>query len=287
MVRKVDALATHAEVTLEVGIEVVARLEVHADRRLVRRLGDAAEVIVARDPRAESHVPRAHDSHRRRRRLESLEISRISGGGGERRCHQNGRKYLLHRQPLFSSCSSPDDPEPVPSENSVSTRTSQTTLTRRFNPYRGRDSQGEYFGICCIFRLLGNFTRERIRPLHFRHTFGRARRTCPQPPPAAGDIEAGACCPRGRHDNAPSSIWCWSGRSGAAGAQAPAAGMGPGCAPDRTHRPAAGRAWHRRHRAPRVRPVGQTRNACAGQGPPKPLRSGYFFAAALRFASSR
>src|SRR6185503_1815959 len=57
VVREVDARAAEADIALQAAAEVVARLEVGADRRPMRRLGDAAEIVVARDPRAERHVP--------------------------------------------------------------------------------------------------------------------------------------------------------------------------------------------------------------------------------------
>src|SRR5262249_56768196 len=56
-VRERDALARNAHVVLQVFGDVVARLEIGGDRRLVIGLGDAAEDIVRRDPPAERDVP--------------------------------------------------------------------------------------------------------------------------------------------------------------------------------------------------------------------------------------
>src|SRR6266498_5594075 len=57
-VRERDALARDADVVLQVLGDVVARLEIGGDRRLVIGLGDAAEDVVRGDAGAEGDVPR-------------------------------------------------------------------------------------------------------------------------------------------------------------------------------------------------------------------------------------
>src|SRR5690606_5822867 len=57
-VRKRDAGGAGADIQLQVGRHVVARLEIGADRRLTVGLGDAAETVVAGDGGAEGKIPR-------------------------------------------------------------------------------------------------------------------------------------------------------------------------------------------------------------------------------------
>src|SRR4029079_4334251 len=73
-VRKRDAGAGHTCVELQIRRNVVARLEVGVDRRLMVGLSDAAEDVVALDTGAKGDVPWIR-RRRRRRRLE-LEIGR-------------------------------------------------------------------------------------------------------------------------------------------------------------------------------------------------------------------
>src|SRR5262249_54537979 len=74
-VRERDALARNADIVLQVLSDVVAGLEIGADRRLVIGLGDAAEDIVRRDPATEPDVPRIR-WRRRRCRCRDLHIGR-------------------------------------------------------------------------------------------------------------------------------------------------------------------------------------------------------------------
>ena len=52
-----DALRGRTDVELEVLVDVVARLEIGRDRRVVVRLGDAAEDVIAHDAGAEGDIP--------------------------------------------------------------------------------------------------------------------------------------------------------------------------------------------------------------------------------------
>ena len=97
-VRERDALAGDAHIALQLVGEVVARLEIGRDRRLVIRLGDAAEVVVRHQGRAEGDVPRTHRSRNRRRLGHQLaEVGGMRRGGSERGRHQ------LPQQMSFSS----------------------------------------------------------------------------------------------------------------------------------------------------------------------------------------
>src|SRR6516164_2331804 len=62
----------NADIVLQILGDVVARLEIGGDRRLVIGLGDAAPDIVRRDPPAERNIPRI----RRRRRCRDLHVGR-------------------------------------------------------------------------------------------------------------------------------------------------------------------------------------------------------------------
>src|SRR4029434_6683157 len=64
-VREGDACAAQADIELEVLGDVVARLEIGADRRLVVGLRDAAEDVVVGDRGAESDIPGIERSRRR------------------------------------------------------------------------------------------------------------------------------------------------------------------------------------------------------------------------------
>ena len=57
-VRERDALGGSADVELQVLVDVVARLEIGRDRRIVIGLGDAAEDVVAHDARCRRRYPR-------------------------------------------------------------------------------------------------------------------------------------------------------------------------------------------------------------------------------------
>jgi hypothetical protein len=70
-VRERDALARNAEVVLQVVSDVIARLEIGGDRRLVIGLGDATEDVVRGDPGAEGDIP---GNRRDRRRCERLDL---------------------------------------------------------------------------------------------------------------------------------------------------------------------------------------------------------------------
>jgi hypothetical protein len=80
-VRERDALAGEADIKLHVLGEVVARLEVSGDRRLVVGLGDAAEHVVVHDRAAEGEIPGIE--RRRGRRLDGLD-GHVRGEHGTR-----------------------------------------------------------------------------------------------------------------------------------------------------------------------------------------------------------
>ena len=65
-----DACATQADIELEVLGDVVARLEIDVDRRLVVGLGDTAENVVVGDAATEGDIPGIEC--RRRRSLDGL-----------------------------------------------------------------------------------------------------------------------------------------------------------------------------------------------------------------------
>src|SRR4029450_11546657 len=69
-VRERDARTAEADIELEVLGDVVARLEIDVDRRLVVGLGDAAEDVVVGDATTEGEIPGIEC--RRRRCLDSL-----------------------------------------------------------------------------------------------------------------------------------------------------------------------------------------------------------------------
>ena len=93
-VREVDAGAAETDVALQILGEVVARLEVGRDRRLVVRLRDAAEDVVAGDRRTEREIP-----CRRIWRDNRLGLDRQIGRRSARRQSKSGKsrdRKLLH-----------------------------------------------------------------------------------------------------------------------------------------------------------------------------------------------
>src|SRR5216683_2394319 len=97
-VREGDALTGGADVELHVLVDVVARLEVGGDRRLVVGLGDAAEDVIVHECAAEGEIPRLE--RRRRRRLDGLyrHICRERRTRGHRQ-HRCGQNQFLHDGP--------------------------------------------------------------------------------------------------------------------------------------------------------------------------------------------
>ena len=94
-VREVDAGATEAEVQLVVFVDVVARLEIRRDRRLVVRLRDTAEKVIAGDRRTEREIPRR--GFRRHNRLGfGDKIGRRSGSGSKSKRSDSCDRKLLH-----------------------------------------------------------------------------------------------------------------------------------------------------------------------------------------------
>src|SRR5262249_6183244 len=110
-VRKRDTLARDAHIVLQVLGDVVARLEIGGDRRLVIGLRDAAEDVVRGDAGAEGDVPRIR---RRRRRCRGRDFH--IGCPGRRRQRDGGTCRLgdpSRLLPLYYSHATPATLLPV------------------------------------------------------------------------------------------------------------------------------------------------------------------------------
>ena len=133
-VREGDALERGTDIELDVLVDVVARLEIGGDRRLVVRLGDAAEHVVAHDGATERDIPGIE--RRRRRGLHGFD-RHVRGQSRtrnhcQRRCQQHD---FLHFDPHHFPRTSPI---PAPPRGIAISGCSRISLTRKQSGSRAR-----------------------------------------------------------------------------------------------------------------------------------------------------